>query len=234
MKIKNLSLNSSSILNEEALKDLNEKFRHLSSIERIYLLYDLFERESVLFTSSFGTKSALLLYWISNIQPSQKIHFLDTGYHFEETLGYKNELIKALDLEVVNICPDKTEHQKSLEEALWNKNPSKCCSINKVLPLELVKLEYGVWISGLMAYQTPFRRNLKVFEMKDNILKFYPLIDLTETAFYENYQQTALPTHPLEVLGYHSIGCLHCTQRGVGRSGRWNDSSKTECGLHFN
>lgn len=222
------------MLTEEVLKSLNEKFEPLSPVERIGLLYDLFEQDSILFTSSFGTKSALLLYWISNIQPNQKIHFLDTGYHFEETLIYKNKLIAAFDLEVVNIYPQKEAHQKTLKTELWKKNASKCCSINKVLPLELVKLDYSIWISGLMAYQTPFRRNLDVFEMKDNILKFYPLIDLTESDFNNFYQKATLPVHPLEALGYHSIGCLHCTQRGLGRSGRWNDSSKTECGLHFN
>lgn len=234
MKINKPSLNLNSLFEHEALKDLNEKFRPLSPVERIRLLYDLFEQESVLFTSSFGTKSALLLYWISNIVPSQKIYFLDTGYHFEETLAYKNKLIKAFALEVVNIYPDPIEHQKTLEQELWSKNTSRCCTVNKVLPLELVKLEHEVWVSGLMAYQTPFRKNLDIFEVKDNILKFSPLIDLTAAEFYKYYQQAALPVHPLEVLGYHSIGCLHCTKRGIGRSGRWSDSSKTECGLHFN
>lgn len=217
----------------EALNDLNERFTPLSPVERIALLYDLFDQESILVTSSFGTKSALLLYWLSNIQSQQEIHFLDTGYHFEETLTYKDRLAKAFDLTVIPIYPEKTAHQESVEQALWSKNTSKCCYINKVLPLELVKLEYDVWVSGLMAYQTPYRRDLKVFEIKDNILKFYPLIDLSQSDFEAHYRVADLPSHPLEVLGYKSIGCLHCTQRGEGRNGRWSDSSKTECGLHF-
>lgn len=217
----------------EALDNLNATFAPLSPVERITLLYEFFAQDSILVTSSFGTKSALLLYWLSNIKSSQEIYFLDTGYHFEETLEYKDRLANAFGLKVIPIYPERTAHQETMEQALWTKNTSKCCYVNKVLPLELVKLNYEVWVSGLMAYQTPYRRDLKVFEIKDNILKFYPLIDLSQADFDENYQTADLPSHPLEVLGYKSIGCLHCTQRGEGRDGRWNDSSKTECGLHF-
>ncbi|WMX15854.1 MULTISPECIES: phosphoadenylyl-sulfate reductase [unclassified Aureispira] len=234
MKTKKPFPNSNSPIDDKDIASLNEQFKPLPPIERIKLLYHLFDVKSILYTSSFGTKSALLLYWISNLQAAQKIHFLDTGYHFEETLRYKDALVQSLNLEVVHLKPETTAHQATLEAEMWKNNTSKCCYINKVVPLELVKLDYDIWISGLMAYQTPFRRNLEVFEKKDNILKFYPLIDLSESDFNTAYQATNLPPHPLEVLGYHSIGCLHCTQRGKGRSGRWSRSSKTECGLHFN
>lgn len=220
--------------NAAELETLNNIFRPLSPIERIDLLYHYFKLESILFTSSFGTKSALLLYWMSNIKSEQSIHFLDTGYHFEETLAYKEKLTALFDLDVITIHPETRQHAETLKTTMWRTNSSKCCYLNKVIPLEQVKLNYEVWISGLMAYQTPFRKNLDVFELKDNLLKFYPLIDLSEEEFKSAYRQADLPLHPLEILGYDSIGCFHCTRRGKGRTGRWGDSSKTECGLHFN
>lgn len=228
-----MQLKLDSKISSEQLQALNNRFKLLEPIERLQLLYSYFKLEDVLLTSSFGTKSALLLYWMSNIKAKQPIHFLDTGYHFEETLTYKEKLTAAFNLKVVNIYPKEALHQQSLTAEMWKTNASKCCRINKVAPLEEIKLNYEVWISGLMAYQTPYRRNLDIFEQKDNILKFYPLIDLTEADFNHYYQQADLPAHPLEALGYDSIGCLHCTKRGQGRNGRWTGSLKTECGLHF-
>lgn len=221
-------------INALQLQTLNEQFKKLTVQERIKSLYHYFSLDNVLVTSSFGTQSALLLQYISTIQPQQAIHFLDTGFHFEETLVYKKELENMLGLNVITIHPNKLKHEESLQTEMWKNNASKCCYINKVAPLEQVKLNYSVWISGLMAYQTPFRKQLDIFEVKDNIIKFYPLIDLTEEAFKQFYEQAQLPKHPLETLGYHSIGCLHCTHRGKGRQGRWKGQNKTECGLHFN
>lgn len=216
------------------LEELNQLFGSKSPVERLQLLYQYFGVEEVLFTSSFGTKSALLLYWMSNIQPAQVVHFLDTGYHFKETLNYIDQLQAAFQLKLAILKPDQVQHAETAVATLWEKQPSKCCYINKVLPLEGVKQQYKVWISGLMRHQTNQRADLSVFEYQDGLLKFYPLIDLPQSIFEQAYTEASLPPHPLQLLGYQSIGCLHCTQRGEGRSGRWKGSNKTECGLHFN
>jgi len=219
-------------LNKKSLDRLNQEFKPLSPIERIEALYRYFDMEEVLMTSSFGTKSALLLYWVSNIQPQQPVHFLDTGYHFEETLTYKRYVARTFGLNVIDIKPNERLHQKTKADKLWSANPNQCCYVNKVLPLEQVKLDHQIWVSGLMAYQTPNRQQLNIFEQKDKIVKFYPLIDITKAQFEQLYQAAYLPVHPLQPLGYESIGCLHCTARGQGRNGRWCGNGKTECGLH--
>lgn len=219
--------------NTSLIELLNQAFQPLTPIERLQRLYHYFRRDQVLVTSSFGSQSALLLYWLSNLQPEQSIHFLDTGYHFEETLAYKAKLTEAFDLRVVTIQPDAKVHQQSRDQALWQHQPNKCCFVNKVQPLEQTKLGHELWISGLMRYQTPHRQELEIFEQRDNLIKFYPLIDLTEAEFEAAFEGAALPRHPLQALGYHSIGCWHCTKRGKGRSGRWAGIEKTECGLHF-
>ena len=85
----------------------------------------------------------------------------------------------------------------------------------------------------MLGYQNKHRKDLPIFEQKGDLIKFYPIIDVTEedvNAFYKKYK---IPSHPLQSQGYHSIGCASCTVKGQGREGRWTNTSKTECGLHM-
>ena len=211
---------------------LNNIFSPLGPLERIHLLYAYFKEKEVLVTSSFGTKSVFLLYLIHQMRPTQVIHFIDTTYHFPETIAYKQELIDRFGLEVVDVTPNPGENNVSREGAWWKAHPRLCCAINKIVPLEPIKALHKVWVSGLMAYQTEFRSRLQVFEQQGDILKFHPLIDVTEETFETEMTMYGLPRHPLEDMGYGSIGCTHCTERGEGRSGRWKATGQTECGLH--
>lgn len=211
---------------------LNDVFTPLPYQERIRLLYKYFRTEDVLLTSSFGTSSAFLLYWISEIRPSQRVHFIDTTYHFPETLAYKERLTALFGLEVFDVLPDPTQNALTTDESWWLEHPRMCCTINKVVPLEPIKAAHKVWISGLMAYQTEFRSHLRVFERQGDILKFHPLIDIDEGELLYHFSLHNLPQHPLEDKGYGSIGCVHCTKKGEGRDGRFKGQSRTECGLH--
>ncbi|MCB9266570.1 MAG: phosphoadenylyl-sulfate reductase [Lewinellaceae bacterium] len=214
------------------LETLNEVFSPMNFEERIRQLYRFFPQKEVLFTSSFGTQSAFLLHLISRIRPGQPVHFIDTTFHFPETLAYKQQLAGRFGLNVIDVLPDTAQNKITAEEKLWKKDPGTCCMANKVLPLKPIKARHKVWISGLMAHQTDFRSNLRVFEQQGNILKFHPLIDIDEGEFLYYMSYHKLPRHPLEEKGYGSIGCEHCTSRGKGRSGRWKGLAKTECGLH--
>ncbi|MCB9284523.1 MAG: phosphoadenylyl-sulfate reductase [Lewinellaceae bacterium] len=211
---------------------LNEVFTPLSALARLHLLYAFFKKEEVLVTSSFGANSAFLLYLISLTNSSQPIHFIDTTHHFPETLEYKKRLMKRFHLNVIDVLPDPEQNAVASSEEWWKDQPKACCAINKVAPLEPIKARHKVWISGLMAFQTPFRANLKVFEQQGSILKFHPLIDYSEAQFEQEREDVGLPRHPLELQGYGSIGCVHCTVKGEGRSGRWSGTGQTECGLH--
>lgn len=211
---------------------LNKTFSPLKYEERLKHLYETFDAEEVLVTSSFGTNSVFLLWLISKIQPKQKIHFIDTTYHFTKTIQYKEQLEKLFDLNIVNISPDVQENQKTRDVKLYEKDTDACCAINKVAPLESVKSGHSIWISGLMAYQTEFRKDLRVWEQSGDLLKFHPLIDIEEGEFLYQTGLNKLPQHPLLSLGFGSVGCTHCTVKGEGRSGRWANEDKTECGLH--
>ncbi len=211
---------------------LNDLFEDLPFEDRLRLLYKYFREDEVLMTSSFGTKSVFLLHLIHQIRPGQPVYFLDTTYHFPETLAYKTELERLLGLQVINLKPEPQENALTNEEQWWRRHPRLCCSINKVAPLEPVKARHKIWISGLMAYQTDFRSRLRIFERQGDIIKFHPLIDIDEGEFLYYLSYHKLPRHPLEAKGYGSIGCRHCTAPGEGRSGRWQGTGKTECGLH--
>ena len=189
-------------------------------------------KEKALVTTSFGTTSALLLHFLSRVKPGFPVHFIDTGYLFPETLAYKDELVRMLDLNVITIKPDEKLHQRSLDTKMWRHNPDLCCAYNKVAPLDSIKAEYEVWISGLIGYQNSFRTGLDILQKRKDIYRFYPLKDWTEEQVEDYFDYFDLPQHPLERLGYSSIGCSHCTKQGAKREGRWNGSGKTECGLH--
>ena len=215
-----------------SLELLNDRFESLGFEDRIRQLYRYFDESEILFTSSFGTKSAFLLYLISKIRPSQKVHFINTGFHFPETLAYRDALVKRFKLKVVEVRPDPIDHKMTEEGTWWKEHSNMCCNWNKVRPLEPIKARHKIWISGLMANQTNFRSDLRVFEQQGDIIKFHPIIDISEGDLLYWKSFFKLPSHPLEALGYDSIGCSHCTTVGRGREGRWKGKEKTECGLH--
>ena len=161
------------------------------------------------------------------------IYFIDTGYHFKETLIYKDYLTKLYDLRVENIRAENWKHEFTLKDETWKKDPDFCCSVNKVEPLEGLKEQFNVWVSGLMSWQSDHRTTLDIFEDRNGILKFYPLLDVSREERDNYIREHHLPFHPLISKGYYSIGCEHCTIPGKGRSGRWNNNPKTECGLHL-
>lgn len=214
------------------VKQLNKIFTPLTFEQRLRMLNRFFPQEDVLYTSSFGTRSVMLLHLVSRFRPKQPVHFINTTFHFKKTLEYREQIANEFGLNVVDVLPDQAQNEITAKERWWHSNPDVCCAVNKVLPLEPIKAKHKVWITGLMAYQTGYRSSLAVFEEQDGILKFNPLIDIDEGEWYFYTEYYKLPRHPLEALGYGSVGCEHCTAKGQGRAGRWKGKTKTECGLH--
>jgi phosphoadenosine phosphosulfate reductase len=217
----------------EEIVALNQKYRRLTPENRLKEVYRDFELEEIILTTSFAATSALLLNLVSEANKSQLIYFIDTGYHFNETHIYKDYLIKLYDLNVVEQRADEQLHSFTTKERTWEKDPDLCCSVNKVQPLQSIVGHYNIWISGLMSWQSDHRESLDIFEERGSILKFYPLLDITKEERHDFIASHHLPFHPLVSKGYESIGCSHCTKPGADRDGRWNNSPKTECGLHL-
>jgi len=217
----------------DRLGELNKKYRSLNVHHRIEELYHDFDVSDIMLTSSFAATSAMLLKFFSDVNKDQLIYFIDTGYHFKETLIYKDYLTKLYDLNVLDVTAEEWKHKFTSEDKTWTKDPDLCCSINKVEPLEKIKEKYTVWVSGLMRWQSDDRSSLDIFEERNGMIKFYPLLDVTQDERESFIKDHHLPFHPLISKGYFSIGCEHCTVPGKGREGRWNNSPKTECGLHL-
>ncbi|HHZ96598.1 MAG TPA: phosphoadenylyl-sulfate reductase [Flavobacteriales bacterium] len=224
---------SPQVISVEKISELNKKYLSLTPIQRVAELYQDFNHKEIMLTSSFAATSALLLKLFSDTNKSQVICFIDTGYHFQETIIYKQYLTKLYDLKVEDVRAEKANHEKTYEEKTWVKSPNLCCSINKVSPLDKLKNSHSVWVSGLMSWQSNHRSSLNIFEVRNGILKFYPLLDVSQSERDNYIKDHHLPFHPLVSKGYLSIGCSHCTVPGNGRDGRWNNSPKTECGLHL-
>ncbi|HEX5359778.1 MAG TPA: phosphoadenylyl-sulfate reductase [Fluviicoccus sp.] len=220
-------------LSPEAIAELNRIYAPLDFEARIRRLYDDFNPAKVLVTSSFAATSAYFLHIISRMRPEQVIHFIDTGFHFTETLNYRDFLAREFNLTVEDVKPDPHHHAYAVSEKLWETDPDFCCSVNKVQPLDLVKTRYDVWVSSLMNWQTEHRSGLEVFEERRGIIKFNPMINVSREERDAYIREHNLPFHPLVAEGYSSIGCTHCTAKGDDRSGRWQGKPKTECGLHL-
>lgn len=218
---------------EEEIRSLNERYKSLTVEQRVEQLYKDFDAKEIMLTSSFAATSAFFLKVFSDINSEQKIYFINTGYHFDETIAYKEKLTKLYNLNVEDVKAEQWEHDFTTKDETWKKDPDLCCSINKVKPLEAIKERFTVWVSGLMKWQSDHRASLDIFEERGGILKFYPLLDVTKEERDKYIKEHELPFHPLVEKGYSSIGCTHCTVPGDDREGRWNNSPKTECGLHL-
>src|SRR3954464_2566089 len=133
------------------IDELNKKYLMLDPEQRIRELYNDFKK--VLFTSSFGTTSVFLLHLFHKVKPEEPVYFLDTTYHFNETIEYKEKLAKLLNLKVIDIKPEDWKNKFTLQDKTWNTDPDLCCSINKVEPIDKIKNNFEIWVSGLMSSQ---------------------------------------------------------------------------------
>lgn len=225
--------NQNNVLLDINIDSLNTKYEKLSIYKRVEELYKDFDADDIMLTSSFSATSAFLLKVFSDINKDQIIYFINTGYHFKETLIYKEYLTQLYELNVIDIQAEQNKHAFTQATEMWKAQPNRCCHINKVEPLDFIKDNYSIWVSGLMRWQSDFRSSLNFFEPRENMVKFYPLLDIDFVERDNFIRDHHLPFHPLKSKGYSSIGCEHCTVPSDDRSGRWNNSPKTECGLHL-
>ena len=220
-----------SVIDEE----LNQEFELIRSH-----IDNKFKNKKIFISSSFQTHSIPLLHIIHRINKNIPVFFLNTGYHFPETLSYKETISRLLGLEIIDILPSTPKnHQKDDKGNLFfTSDPDYCCYLNKIQPLEPILIEYDVWISGVRAEQTENRKTLKLIDQGPfNITRYHPMINWTKNQIRKYIDLYDLPAHPLDYQGYSSIGCIPCTRKMSlstidERSGRWAGLTKTECGLH--
>ncbi|MBI4971139.1 MAG: phosphoadenylyl-sulfate reductase [Candidatus Omnitrophica bacterium] len=219
------------------LEKLNREFENKTPQEIIVWAVKEFSPE-IATTSSFGTTSAVLLHMAAQAKPDIRVLFLETGFHFPETLKFRDELAARLKLNVVNLKSVLLREEfKSTYGNLYEKNPDKCCFLNKVEPLKIALTGLKAWITAVRRGQTENRKNVQfVEEYEDGLYKINPLATWTSGHMWDYLKTHNLPHHPLFEEGYTSIGCAPCThaiRSGEDeRAGRWSGSEKTECGIH--
>ncbi|MFN2458593.1 MAG: phosphoadenylyl-sulfate reductase [Chitinophagaceae bacterium] len=195
--------------------------------------------QKIFTTSSFQTHSIVLLHMLSRIDKSIPVYFVHTGYHFPETLNYRDEITSMLGLNLKNIfsSTSKINQRDPNGKLLFASDPDYCCYLNKVAPLETILAEYDVWINGVRADQSDIRKGFKEEEKaKFGTIRFHPMLDWNNKMIYDYLKQYNIPRHPLEEKGYFTIGCEPCTRKWdaemKSRDGRWYGLKKTECGLN--
>lgn len=224
------------------LKALNMRFRYASCDEVLqWIISNLYP--DVAMTTSFQSSGIVLISYLRRIQPDFPIYFIDTGYHFPETLEFKDRLIQEWNLNVITISAEEEKYVLKHEAGTLSKEKlDTCCHLNKVEPLNRLKkrLRVSAWLSALRRDQDPSRADLNMFMMdKAGYIRIHPLIHWDNQKLWQYIYSNDLPFHPLYDQGYTSIGCFPpaCTSRSVTggkeRSGRWVDTEKTECGLHI-
>jgi phosphoadenosine phosphosulfate reductase len=185
-------------------------------------------------------QDAVLVDLAAKVRPGVDVLFLDTGYHFVETIGTRDAVEAVYDINVVNVTP---EHSVAEQDQLHGKNlferdSSACCRMRKVEPLSKALLGYTAWVTGIRRVEAPTRANAPLisFDTAFGLVKINPIAAWSDEDMQRYIDTNDVLVNPLVYEGYPSIGCLPCTAKPVEgadpRSGRWAGQSKTECGLH--
>ncbi len=221
---------------------LNNMFRGVDTQEMLRTVLGENMLGDVAVVSSFGVESAVLLHLIASVDPATPVLFLETGKHFSETLAYRDALVERLGLtDLRNLHPDPATLVRKDENGLrWSYDPDGCCEIRKVLPLERALAGFDATFTGRKAFQATTRAALPRFELDTSAaarrLKVNPIVTWSREQLDAYFIEHALPRHPLEAMGYPSVGCAPCTSKVAPgedpRSGRWRGWEKTECGIH--
>lgn len=195
--------------------------------------------DRICLTSSMS--DAALIHLVSKVKPGIDVLFVDTGYHFAETIGTRDAVEAVYPVNVINVTPSRTveEQETALGPRLFGRNPDLCCHLRKVEPLGRALEGYMAWFSGIRRDETASRRDRRVVEWdrKRGMVKVNPILDWSQEDMDNYIEDNGVLVNPLHYDGYPSIGCAPCTrpvEPGQDpRSGRWAGLGKTECGIHL-
>ena len=184
---------------------------------------------------------AVLPHVVSRVLPGVDVLFLDTGYHFAETMGTRDAVAATMDVTVVDVVPELSvaEQDERYGPDLWSRDPAACCRLRKVEPLARALSGYEAWATGVRREDAPTRTHTPLigWDATHEIVKINPLAAWSMEELTGYADQHGVLINPLLYDGYPSIGCAPCTARvkpgDDPRSGRWAGFTKTECGIHL-
>jgi len=200
-------------------------------------------RGKIVLACSFGAEDVVLVDMVHRVDPSLPLFYLDTEFLFPETYATRDRVIERYNLKPAQVIQVKSllTPQKQADDygdALWTREPDRCCQLRKVEPLTRILQEYEAWITGIRRDQAPSRANAGLVEWDDKfkLVKVNPLARWTWADVWAYIKVYEVPYNPLHDQNYPSIGCTHCTAPVAPgddpRAGRWKNFTKTECGLH--
>jgi len=234
---------TTSMISTDRLRVLNDECEPLDALSIIHWAAEEFG-DDLAVSSSFGADSAVMLHLTTRVKPDIKVITLDTGFLFPETIQFREELARRLNLNLHIYHPVMSREAFLAEHGrMWRSSPDACCAFNKREPFTRAKRELGIrcWLTGIRRSQSVTRHNVAIVQRDDlGLMKLCPIVTWTARDVHEYLKENGLPYHPLRDQGYLSIGCQpeegYCTRKvGPGedpRSGRWAGFDKTECGLH--
>jgi phosphoadenosine phosphosulfate reductase len=185
-------------------------------------------------------QDAVLVAMAAKVRPGVDVLFLDTGYHFAETIGTRDAVEAVYGINVVNVTPEKTvaEQDQLIGKDLFASDAAACCRMRKVEPLGRALKGYSAWVTGIRRVEAPTRANAPLisFDKAFGLVKINPIAAWSDDEMQAYIDANDVLVNPLVHEGYPSIGCAPCTAKPAEgadpRSGRWAGQSKTECGLH--
>ena len=185
-------------------------------------------------------EDAVVAHLAARVAPGVDVVFLDTGYHFPETIGTRDAVEAVLDVNLVTLLPRQTVAEQDAEYGpeLYRRDPDRCCDLRKVQPLEEGLAGYDAWVTGLRRFDSEQRAGTPVvdWDARRQKVKISPIARWTREDVDMYIAEHGVLVNPLLSDGYGSVGCAPCTRRTLpgedARAGRWTGSAKTECGLH--
>jgi phosphoadenosine phosphosulfate reductase len=225
----------------DELKELAERAgRELEDASALEILQWAARTFGRRFCVTSSMEDAVVAHLASRAMPGVDVVFLDTGYHFPETIGTRDAVEAVMDVNVITLTP---RHSVAEQDALsgpklHDRDPDRCCFLRKVKPLEEGLRGYDAWATGLRRDESPTRADTPVvgWDAKRQKVKISPIACWTQDDVDAYVAEHGVLTNPLLMDGYASIGCAPCTRRVLegedARAGRWAGRAKTECGLH--
>ena len=225
----------------EALRSLAEQAgRDLESAEASDVLAWAVEQFGRSWCVASSMADAVLPHLASRVLPGVDVVFLDTGYHFAETIGTRDAVAATLPVTIRTVTPPRTVAEQDVEHGprLHDRDPDLCCALRKVAPLASALAPYAAWASGLRRDEAITRRDVRVVEWDERrgMVKLNPIARWTQADVDGYIDRHGVLVNPLLSDGYGSVGCAPCTRRLAdgedARAGRWAGAAKIECGIH--
>jgi phosphoadenosine phosphosulfate reductase len=230
------------LLSDEEVHDLNERFERVHPREIVRWALEESGLPRIAIASAFQAEGTCVMHMAVQSRPDVPVLFLETGFHFAETLAFKAQLTGRLGLHVIDLVGEHTTDSQAAAfgPRLYERDPDRCCDLNKVRPMLDALRGLDAWVTAFRRDSSPTRATSPIVDRYEvepgrSIVKVNPVATWTRRDTWAYLREHDLPHNPLYDLGYASIGCAPCTRMQLPgepeRAGRWAGLSKWECGI---